>query len=147
MLRKHLSVIFGLIFLTTPMATQSQTANQPKTGIHTFAASSVLAEGRWVRISIPETGIYQITDAELRKMGFTDPSKVGVFGFGGEILDEAFSKPHIDDLPEIAIYRDEAKKRILFYGRGVTKWEYSKGLATHRNNPYAREASYFLHQK
>lgn len=147
MIRKPLSVIFGLSFLILAPGATAQTVSKPVTGIHTFAASSALAQGKWVRISIPETGIYQITDAELRRMGFADPSKVGVFGFGGEMLDEAFSKPHLDDLPEVALYRDEAKKRILFYGKGVTKWSYSDNRFIHRNNPYAREGCYFLHVK
>lgn len=147
MLRKHLSVLYGLTLLFAPAALHAEIGAQPKTGIHTYATSSVLAEGRWVRISISETGIYQITDAELRKMGFTDPSKVGVYGFGGEMLDEAFSKPHIDDLPEIAVYRDPSKPRILFYARGVTKWKLSSGRYIHRNNPYTTQGYYFLHQK
>lgn len=120
-----------------------------KTGIHTFINSSALAKGQWVRIAIPATGIYQITDAELRKMGFSDPSKVGVYGFGGNVLDEKFAVPHIDDLPEVAVYRDETKGRLLFYGQGVVKWSPKSNLTefTHRNNPYATKAYYFLHQK
>lgn len=147
MLRKHLSVLYGLTLFVASSVMPADILAQTNTGIHTFATSSVLAEGRWVRISISETGIYQITDAELRKMGFTDPSKVGVYGFGGELLDEAFSKPHIDDLPEVAVYRDNAKQRILFYGRGVTKWRLASGRYVHRNNPYSKQGYYFLHQK
>ena len=168
MLRKHLFVFYGFILSLFPFAAGVFATTPAATGIHTFASSSALAEGRWVRISISETGIYQITDAELRKMGFTDPSRVGVYGFGGNLLDEAFSKPHIDDLPEVAVYRDEAKKRILFYGSGLVKWNFAGRQMfvheveeadkirkdttyiprfTHRNNPYATEASYFLHQK
>ncbi|MEG1587659.1 MAG: hypothetical protein RR346_12380, partial [Bacteroidales bacterium] len=56
-------------------------------------------------------------------------------------------------------YRDDAKKRILFYGKGLVTWSYgglklisSSGMPAipyfiHRNNPYATEACYFLHQK
>ncbi|MEG1587660.1 MAG: hypothetical protein RR346_12385, partial [Bacteroidales bacterium] len=101
MLRKHLSVFYGLLLFILLIAPDLFARDNAVTGIHTFANSSVLAQGRWVRISIQETGIYQITDAELRKMGFSDPSKVGVYGFGGNMIDEAFSKAHIDDLPEI----------------------------------------------
>ena len=37
-----------------------------------YADHSVLREGTWVKISIPESGIYQLTDALVKKAGFTD---------------------------------------------------------------------------
>lgn len=54
----------------------------------TYAASSALAEGRWVRISVEKNGIYKLTYAELRSMGFEDPAKVSVHGYGGWPLAE-----------------------------------------------------------
>ena len=129
-----------------PAATRQLGALQA--GVHTFAPTSALAEGKWVRVSVEQTGICQITDAELRRMGFTDPSKVGVYGFGGEMLAESFSTNHIDDLPEQAVMRDEAGKRLLFFARGVTSWSYSSSKGyVHRNNPYSTLGYYFLHQK
>ena len=50
------------------------TVNKLQTGAHFFADESKLAQGRWVRISVTETGVYQITDDELFKMGFSDPA-------------------------------------------------------------------------
>ncbi|MEG1617596.1 MAG: type IX secretion system sortase PorU [Bacteroidales bacterium] len=138
-----------LLFPFSRVSAAAVTASIHTASIHTFAASSVLSDGHWVKIAVEENGIYQITDAELKKMGFSDPDRVGVFGFGGHLLDEAFSNPHIDDLPEVAVYRDSRKGRILFYARGVTKWEY-KGSSTgfvHTNNPYSVQGCYFLHQK
>ena len=37
-----------------------------------YASHSVLAQGRWVKIRIPETGLYQITDSVAQQAGFTD---------------------------------------------------------------------------
>ncbi|MGL4294035.1 MAG: type IX secretion system sortase PorU [Bacteroidales bacterium] len=148
MLRKLLSVFAGILTLWLPFSVDAQLrTQQPVTGIHTFAPSSVLADGRWVRISITETGIYQITDSDLRRMGFTDPAKVAVYGYGGNLLDESFASPHIDDLPKVAFYRDDVKKRILFYGKGLAKWNYKDGRFVHQNNFYANEACYFLRQE
>ena len=125
------------------------TVNKLQTGAHFFADESKLAQGRWVRISVTETGVYQITDDELFKMGFSDPAKVGVFGFGGNILTEDFSKGHIDDLPEVPVYRDNAKSRILFFAKGLVSWERNsrQGGYVHTNNYYANNACYFLYQK
>ena len=41
-----------------------------------YAASSLLSTGKWVRIAVEENGVHKITDGELRKMGFANPSKV-----------------------------------------------------------------------
>ena len=67
-----------------------------------YAPHSVLAQGSWVKISVKEEGIYQITDAELRNMGFSDPTKVKLYGYGGRLLPDNFtftgSDALIDDL-------------------------------------------------
>ncbi len=122
--------------------------NRQSTGIHTFAEQSLLANDRWVRIAVEHTGVYQLRDADLRRMGFSHPEQVGVYGFGGNVLDESFAKPHLDDLPEVAVWRDEAGKRTLFYARGLVKWKVrADGSFEHEGNPYAKQACYFLRQK
>ena len=118
-----------------------------------FAPSSVLAEGKWVKIALSgkEDGIYEITYKQLSGMGFHNPENVGVYGFGGHILSENFSSQEhfYDDLPEIATYHDKAGERILFYGRGLISWEWDKTAKhfVHRQNPYATKACYFVHEK
>lgn len=116
-----------------------------------YTPSSVLSSGSWVKIAIDKDGIYKLTDAELKKMGFSDPSKVAVFGYGGWPLEEDFSKPYVDDLPAIPVLRKEGY--LLFYGRGTTKWEYKYEQYTgqtgrktfvHTNNPYSEYGYYFL---
>jgi len=109
-----------------------------------YASNSVLAEGKWVKIQVDSTSIYKLSYAELQKMGFSDPSKVSVHGYGGEPIDEDISKGYIDDLPSVAVYRGD--DYILFYGKGPTKWEYSSTTYTftHTNNPYSSYGYYFL---
>ena len=120
------------------------------TGLHTFTASSKLATGTWIKISLDgtEDGIYQITYDQLAKMGFSSPEQVGVYGFGGHPLDEAVNSIHVDDLPEVATYHDVANRRILFYGQGTIRWDYNttRGFMQ-RCNTYDTKAYYFLHQK
>ena len=123
-----------------------------------YARKSALAEGRWVRIRVDKTGIYKLTYSELRKMGFADPAKVSVHGYGGWILDEDFSKPYIDDVPAVAVWR--GNDYLLFYARGAIKWSYRKDFNNlgfnfadnnsslqqfvHENNPYSEHGYYFV---
>lgn len=38
-----------------------------------YADNSVLAEGKWVKIKVDKEGVYQLTNEQLKKAGFTDP--------------------------------------------------------------------------
>lgn len=118
--------------------------------VHTFAETSVLAEGTWVKVQLDgkEDGVYQVTYSQLRSMGFSQPEKVGVYGFGGHALAENLELIEHDDLPEVAVYHDAKKGRILFYGQGLTEWSYDKKKGfNQRINSYEDKACYFLHQK
>jgi hypothetical protein len=109
-----------------------------------YASNSALESGRWVKIQVENTGVYKITDDDLKKMGFADPAKVSVHGYGGWPLEENFAMPYIDDLPAVATYR--GSNYILFYAKGTVKWEYSTQNNTfvHTNNPYSTYGCYFL---
>lgn len=118
----------------------------------TYATSSVLAQGKFVKIKIAESGVYKLTYEDLSAMGIS-PENVRVFGYGGGILEQSFSLPKIDDLPEVAIWMQKgsdgvfnAGDYILFYGQGVTKWVYdkSKSLFTHSINIYSKYGYYFV---
>ena len=77
-------------------------------------------------------------------MGFSDPAKVSVHGYGGCMLDEDFSKPYIDDIPAVPVWRGD--DYLLFYGCGVINWTYDKSTESfvHTNNPYSNYGYYFL---
>ncbi len=45
-----------------------------------YASGSVLNSGKWVKIQVGEDGIYKLTAADLKKMGFTSLDKVAVYG-------------------------------------------------------------------
>lgn len=118
-------------------------------GSSDYAAHSVLAEGNWVKISTTESGIYQITDDSLKAWGFTDPSKVKLFGYGGLVIDELFNDTdgYIDDLPQIPLWRNGNK--LYFYSTGTTRWEFELANLEfeHRLHPYSTHAYYFLSDK
>lgn len=112
-----------------------------------YASESVLNSGKWVKIQVVEDGIYKLTAADLKKMGFSNLDKVAVYGYGGWPLDEDFSTTYIDDVPEVAVWR--SADYLLFYGKGPRKWEYSTSDKSfiHTNNPYSNYGYYFVTEK
>lgn len=130
--------LYGLLFLVFCTLIVQRAESQ-------YADKSVLAEGKWMKIRVSETGIYKLTYTELQKMGFSDPSKVSVHGYGGAPLSEDFSdSSYQDDLPATAIWRGD--NYLLFYAQGPIKWNYSSDGKTflHTRNPYAVYGYYFL---
>ena len=97
-----------------------------------------------MKIQVEDRGIYKLTYADLRGMGFSDPAKVSVHGYGGCMLDENFSNPYIDDVPAVPVWRGD--DYLLFYGCGVINWTYDQESKSfvHTNNPYSDYGYYFL---
>ena len=109
-----------------------------------YAAHSVLAEGKWAKIRVGETGIYQLTDALIRQAGFSNPSKVRIYGYGGALQDEQLTGDYlssIDDLKEVPIC--VVGGRRLFYAVGPVNWSSNTAMARTRN-PYSDYGYYFL---
>ena len=106
-----------------------------------YAASSRLASGKWVKVSITEDGLYQLSRASLRKMGFTNPDNVHLYGYGGHLLPELVREgTHHDDMVEVPLYYNSPTDCWLFWGNGLVSW--SGDIRT--VNTYARSACYFL---
>jgi hypothetical protein len=51
----------------------------------------VLAQGKFVKVKLAETGIYKLTYEDLVSMGI-NPANVRVFGYGGGVLDQNFTQ-------------------------------------------------------
>jgi len=109
-----------------------------------YARTSRLADGKWVKVSVPSSGLYAITDAQLRQWGFADPAKVRVYGYGGErIPDLLDASTYIDDLPLVQTARTE--RGIVFYGVGPENWQTSaNGVYVNEPNIYATAGYYFI---
>ena len=110
-----------------------------------YAPKSVLSEGKWVKISVSETGFYKLTYSELRKMGFSSPEKVSIHGYGGWPMEEDFSSAvYTDDVPPVEVWR--GADYLLFYGKGPVKWtpNISQKTFTHENNAYSMLGYYFV---
>lgn len=137
---------FKMNIVRSPKAhTRALSVAEEKTAAERYAANSVLSQGRWVKIGITEDGVYRLTAADLKRMGFNDPSRVKLYGYGGHVQDEVIdADTDFDDLEEVPLYRDE--RGLLFFGKGVISWSATdrRGRATHRVNTFAKQACYFL---
>lgn len=110
-------------------------------GIHSYAERSVLADGHWVKIRVSESGVCRMSFSELRSAGL-EPSQVRVFGYGGAQKEQDFSKPNIDDLPQVPVYVGE--NYILFYVQGPISWIYNGSRFAHTRNTYSDFGYYLL---
>ena len=111
-----------------------------------YADNSVLATGRWAKIRVPATGVYQLSEALIRKAGFTDLSKVKIYGYGGHLQNEKLTEADLiayDDLKELATCTVNGRR--LFYAKGPVSWA-SAGDVTRIRNPYSDYGYYFLTQ-
>ena len=118
----------------------------------TYTTTSVLAQGKFVKIKITNSGVYKLTFDDLVAMG-VDPQNAHVFGYGGAALEQSFSLSKLDDLPEVAVYVNKGSDGvfnsgdyILFYAQGINKWTFDKTklLFTHKINPYSSNGYYFV---
>lgn len=118
-----------------------------------YTPNSVLSQGSWYKIKIPTTGVYKLTYDDLLKMGLKNPQNVQVYGYGGWELDENFTKPYIDDLPQVTVWMSSQSPStfkkgdyILFYARGDIKWQYDGELKefVQTQNPYSFDNYYFV---
>ena len=109
-----------------------------------YAEHSVLREGNWAKISVAESGFYELTDELVRKAGFSDASKVKIYGYGGALQPERLTGDYLtatDDLKELPTCTMNGKR--VFYGVGPVNWNNKESLARTRN-PYADYGYYFL---
>ena len=111
-----------------------------------YAQSSKLSSGKWVKISVSESGIYQITADDIRSWGLgSDLSQIHVFGYGGAPLSEIMRDDnYADDLPQMPIVR--TNDAILFYGQGIVTWKnLSPSIPQLQvQHPYAKQSIYFV---
>lgn len=103
----------------------------------------------WMKVTVPEDGVYRITFQDLRKLG-VDPGRIDPrtlkLMYAGERGPE---DPLADTLSQWPIYvhgeRDASFDRydyIVFFGRGANKWNFSE--RRFEVNPYVRENTYWL---
>lgn len=109
-----------------------------------YAENSALSQGDWAKIEVTETGMQFISDATLRNLGFSDPEKVNVFGYGGQLIPDDLDSP--DDLPVVGSLRVQGG--IVFFGKGALNWDTNSDVPgkkyNHIAHPYSDRTFYFV---
>ena len=109
-----------------------------------YVSHSMLATGRWAKIRVSQTGVYQLTNDLVRKAGFTDINKVKIYGYGGAKQPELLMADYLtetDDLKEVPTCTVGGKR--LFYAVGPVSWN-DKTAMSRTRNPYSDYGYYFL---
>ena len=116
--------------------------NGKRAATQRYADHSVLATGKWTKIRVPSTGIYQINSELIKKAGFSDINKVKVYGYGGGMQPEILTADYLaetDDLMEVTTCETGGRK--LFYAIGPVTWDANNKRI---RNPYSSYGYYFL---
>lgn len=126
-----------IVIIPTPLPAQSRLA--AKTG-ERYVSNSVLSSGRWKKIHVTKDGIYRLTPSFLSNIGFSNPDKVRLYGYGGHQQSEALDADNdFDDLEEVPLYKTESGD-LLFWANGLVYWDGANRIF----NAYATKATYFL---
>lgn len=108
-----------------------------------YATNSMLSSGNWAKIEVTSTGMQYLSDATIKNLGFSDPTKVNVYGYGGVVVPENLDSP--DDLPLVPSIR--VNSGIVFFGKNSVGWEKNSGNTkayNHLWHPYSDHAYYFI---
>ncbi|TRZ82066.1 MAG: T9SS C-terminal target domain-containing protein [Sediminibacterium sp.] len=140
-MRRGVFIIF-LIFMFSPYFLGAQNA--------------ALNTGKWAKIAVSKQGIYQITGAQLKTLGFPLPirsTQLQLFNYNLAQLSEKVNASISTDLTENAIQvldggdnQIDEKDYILFYAQGAVCWKQdaSKFTPTHYKNASNDSIFYFV---
>ncbi len=104
-------------------------------GAKRAAAHSVLAQGKWFKISVAEDGIYKLDAQWFQSAGIDvnsiDPKTIQIYSHQGGMLSELNALTRPDDLPENAIMvtgesdgHFDANDCVLFYAQSPNIWQF-----------------------
>jgi len=123
-----------------------------------LTTTSVLAQGTWYKIAIPEEGVYKIDGAFLSDelgidLASLSSQSVQLYGNEGGRLPEANGADQPDDLSEIPLQvvdggdgNFNSSDFFLFYAEGADRWSYDQENPTflHDQNPFDKNHYVFL---
>lgn len=142
MKKKWLSILLPLIVLCTETQSQNIDGNGESETVSDKVTASVLSSGKWVKIAVNTSGMKMLSRETLSKIGFSDISKVSVYGNGGAQLPYANNKARHDDLKKIPVKR--TSNAIIFYAEGPTTWSYTGSKYTATKHAYSDNSYYFI---
>ena len=100
--------------------------------ISVWGQIGMLSNGNWVKIAVPNEGVYQLTGAQLKAMGFAgklNANQVQLYGMDLANLTEKVPSVLPDSLSEMAIEMQDGgdgilddQDKFLFYAQGHYRW-------------------------
>ena len=138
---RYEKLISAQIVINANRSERLNARNAKAAGESRYAANSKLASGKWVKVSITADGLYQFSRSTLKKMGFSNPDNVHLYGYGGHLLPELIREgTHHDDMVEVPLFYNSQTDSWIFWGNGLVYWTED----TRISNTFARYACYFL---
>lgn len=106
--------------------------------------SSVLSKGHWVKLQVNEEGLYSLSAKTLSSLGFSDISKVAVYGNGGKELPLSNSADRVVDLVKLPVCR--TKSELVFFTGATQNWTYNYSTSQFQcsQNQYDDKAYVFI---
>ncbi len=139
---KKYQKLVSFMLKVKPKAVNKKSLSRRAADGNRYADHSILQEGTWVKIRIPETGIYQLSNDLLQKAGFSNSGKVKIYGYGGGLQPEKLTADYLtatDDLQEVPTC--QVGGRRLFHATGPVTWNDKHQRI---RNPYSGYGYYFL---
>lgn len=135
---KQIFTLITIIFLHQSLIASNQYKNQ-----------SVLASGKWIRVSVQEEGICKISYSQLSSWGISAPENIAVYSNGGYILPRMNNEYYPDDLEKISVLHatdQQGNKAIYFYSTGSIQWQFdqNQGKYVHTNNTFSNKTYFYL---
>lgn len=141
-MRKSLFLTLAITAAAVAATPQGARSASAPSIAYTFAETNPLATGNWVRISIGETGMYEISYDKLREMGFSDPSAVTVYGkerpVGPFNFNDYNGRREMEDVisPVRSIH---SNNKLIFYGEGMARLDFmTLGSGSGKRGGYER---------
>lgn len=129
----HKNLLFFIVFLSIlPQIVDAQKDN------------SVLSTGKWVKITIEKTGIYQISYKKLSELGFNNPNKIRIFGNANGMLPFMNNEAAVDDLDENSVWH--YNNSVYFFAQSANVWSYDKdeNMYLPKNHLFSKYSYYFI---
>lgn len=120
-----------------------------------FPENSPLAKGKWVKIKLDKTGVYELTYDELAEMGFSNPASIGIYGRGGGLQPTQFVNPegesYTSEMQPVALMHRDNKVYFFAQGNPKVRYFYENESREHAirfdresNQVFSDDVSYFI---
>ena len=144
--QKLVSFMLRITSVPKPSVSRAKSASphRQSPAAQRYTETSVLSTGNWAKIRVSKSGIHQLTDAVIKRAGFSSLDKVKIYGYGGALQNEKLVGEELealDDLKEVPTCTVDGRR--FFYAQGPVTWNSSDVRV---RNPYSDYGYYFITQ-